>query len=127
MGCHALLQGIFSTQGSNRISYVSCTGGEFFTTSATWEALHPSSTPESSPGAQWVCPELSAHPCITDSQASSQDGDSLAGTSWAPGSQGLTPSPRARQALVEGTGCENQPPLSAPLQLLLRSLREEGY
>ena len=28
MGCHALLQGFFLTQGSNR----------FFTTSATWEA-----------------------------------------------------------------------------------------
>ena len=28
MGCHALLQGIFPTQGSNRVSWVSCIGRE---------------------------------------------------------------------------------------------------
>ena len=38
-GCHALLQGIFLTQGSNPISfmYPELAGG-IFTTSATWEA-----------------------------------------------------------------------------------------
>ena len=40
--CHDLLQGIFLTQGSNLrllgLSYVSSLAGEFFTTSATWEA-----------------------------------------------------------------------------------------
>ena len=38
VGCHALLQGIFPTQGSTHISPTSCTAGRFFTTSATWEA-----------------------------------------------------------------------------------------
>ena len=39
MGCHALLQGIFVTQGSNKSLFLSpaLTGG-FFTTGATWEA-----------------------------------------------------------------------------------------
>ena len=37
VGCHACLQGIFPTQGSNP-SILSCTGSQFFTTSATWEA-----------------------------------------------------------------------------------------
>ena len=36
-GCHALLQGIFLTQGSNLMS--PALAGGFFTTSATWEAL----------------------------------------------------------------------------------------
>ena len=41
MGCHALLQGIFPTQGSNPkpASIISALAGGFFTTSATWEAL----------------------------------------------------------------------------------------
>ena len=34
-GCHALLQGIFPTQGLNPMSYA--LAGRFFTTSATWE------------------------------------------------------------------------------------------
>ena len=34
MGCHALLQGIFPTQGSN----LPALAGGFFTTGATWEA-----------------------------------------------------------------------------------------
>ena len=37
VGCRALLQGIFPTQGSN--PYVSCISRPFFTTSATWEIL----------------------------------------------------------------------------------------
>ena len=38
MGCHALLQGIFTTQGSN--PHLSpALAGEFFTISATYEAL----------------------------------------------------------------------------------------
>ena len=37
VGCHALLQGIFPTQGSKCVSYVSCTVGGFFATSASWE------------------------------------------------------------------------------------------
>ena len=39
VGCHALLQGIFPTQGSNShlLTSQALTGG-FFTTSATWEA-----------------------------------------------------------------------------------------
>ena len=41
VGCRALLQGIFPTQGLNLVAYVSCTGSwsGFFTTSATWEIL----------------------------------------------------------------------------------------
>ena len=35
---HAFLQGIFPTQGSNCVSYISCIGGGCFTTSTTWEA-----------------------------------------------------------------------------------------
>ena len=38
MGCHALLQGIFPTQGSN-LGLFSCIGRRVFTTSASWEAL----------------------------------------------------------------------------------------
>ena len=37
VSCHALLKGIFPTQGSNRVAYVSCIVG-FITTSITWEA-----------------------------------------------------------------------------------------
>ena len=41
LSCHALLQGIFLTQGlSPCVSYVSCLAGGFFTTSATWDAPH---------------------------------------------------------------------------------------
>ena len=36
VGCHALLQGIFPTQGSTQVS---CSAGGFFTNWATWEAL----------------------------------------------------------------------------------------
>ena len=36
--CHALLQGIFPTQGSN-LHLLRLLAGIFFTTSATWEAL----------------------------------------------------------------------------------------
>ena len=32
MGCHVLFQGIFPTQGSNPISYISCIASRFFTT-----------------------------------------------------------------------------------------------
>ena len=39
VGCHALLQGIFLTQGLNLHLLSTCLGGEFFTTSTTWEAL----------------------------------------------------------------------------------------
>ena len=39
MGCHALLQGIFQTQGSNpHLMSPALAGGWFFTTSAIWEA-----------------------------------------------------------------------------------------
>ena len=39
VGCHALLQRMFPTQGSNsRLLCVSCIGRRFFTISATWEA-----------------------------------------------------------------------------------------
>ena len=39
MGCHALLQGIFLTQGSNlRLLLSPALGGKFFITSTTWEA-----------------------------------------------------------------------------------------
>ena len=37
-GCHALLQGIFLTQGSNVSLMSSALAGRFFTTSTTWEA-----------------------------------------------------------------------------------------
>ena len=38
MGCQALLQGIFPTQGIESASLMSpALAGEFFTTSATWE------------------------------------------------------------------------------------------
>ena len=40
VGCHALLQGIFPTQGSNpQLSMAPALAGGFFTTNATWEAL----------------------------------------------------------------------------------------
>ena len=40
VGCHALLQGIFPTQGLNPCFLLSpVLAGGFFTTSATWEAL----------------------------------------------------------------------------------------
>ena len=39
VGCHALLQGIFPTQGSNPQLYVSCTGRWILYPCATWEAL----------------------------------------------------------------------------------------
>ena len=39
VGCHFLLLGIFPTQELNSLSYVSCIGSGFFTTSGTWEAL----------------------------------------------------------------------------------------
>ena len=38
VGCHALFQGIFLTQGLNSVSHISCTGSGFCTTSATREA-----------------------------------------------------------------------------------------
>ena len=39
MGCHALLQGIFPTQGLNPyLSHLPVLAGGLFTTSATWEA-----------------------------------------------------------------------------------------
>ena len=39
MGCHALLQGIFPTQGSNLGLMMSpALAGRFFTTNAIWEA-----------------------------------------------------------------------------------------
>ena len=39
MGCHALLQGMFLTQGSNLSLMSSALESGFFTSSATWEAL----------------------------------------------------------------------------------------
>ena len=40
VGCHALFQGIFPTQGSNPyLLKFPALGGRFFTTNATWEAL----------------------------------------------------------------------------------------
>ena len=40
MGCHALLQGIFLTQGSNpHLLRLLPLGGRFSATGATWEAL----------------------------------------------------------------------------------------
>ena len=36
--------GDLSTKGLNRVSYVSCIGSRFFTISATWKALLPSTT-----------------------------------------------------------------------------------
>ena len=44
VGCHFLPQGIFLTQGSNQCLCVSCIAGEFFTTSATWEAHYTATT-----------------------------------------------------------------------------------
>ena len=39
VGCYALLQGFFPTQGSNpSLLWVSSLAGWFFTTGATWEA-----------------------------------------------------------------------------------------
>ena len=40
VGCHALLQGIFPTQGSNPCLMSPTLIGKFFTTSTTWEAPH---------------------------------------------------------------------------------------
>ena len=52
VGCHALLQGIFLTQGSNLHLFMSpaLTGG-FFTTSTTWEAH---STPHCISSLGWI-------------------------------------------------------------------------
>ena len=42
VGCHALLQVVFPTQGSNSHLFLSpALAGEFFTTGSTWEALKP--------------------------------------------------------------------------------------
>jgi len=38
VGCHALLQGIFPTQGVNLNLASPASAGRFFTTNATWEA-----------------------------------------------------------------------------------------
>ena len=39
VGCHALLQGIFPTQGSNlRLLHLPALAGRLFTASATWKA-----------------------------------------------------------------------------------------
>ena len=43
MGCHALLQGVFLTQGLNPYLMSPALADGFFTTSATWEA-HREST-----------------------------------------------------------------------------------
>ena len=41
VGCHALLQGIFLSQGSNvGLLHLPALAGRFFTTGATWEALY---------------------------------------------------------------------------------------
>ena len=41
VGCHALLQGIFPTQGSNPHLFMPLAlAGGFFTTSTIWEAQH---------------------------------------------------------------------------------------
>ena len=37
MGCHALPQGIFPTQGSNLFLMSPALAGRFFTTDVTWE------------------------------------------------------------------------------------------
>ena len=42
VGCHALLQGIFPTQGSNPALMSPALARRFFTTSTVWEALLPS-------------------------------------------------------------------------------------
>ena len=42
VGCHALLQGIFPTQGSNPALMSPALGRRFFSTSTVWEALLPS-------------------------------------------------------------------------------------
>ena len=42
VGCHFLLQGIFPTQGSNHVSYVSCIGRHILYHCTTWEALRHS-------------------------------------------------------------------------------------
>ena len=39
VGCHALLQGIFPTQGSNSSLMSPALAGRFYTTSTTWESL----------------------------------------------------------------------------------------
>ena len=38
VGFHALLQGLFSTQGSNHVSCVSCIGRQILYLCTTWEA-----------------------------------------------------------------------------------------
>ena len=45
VGCQALLQGIFLTQGSNPFSWVSCTAGGFFTAKSCPTPPSPSTTP----------------------------------------------------------------------------------
>ena len=48
VGCHALLQGIFPTQGLNLHLLCPALAGGFFTTSATWEArVNPALKPTS--------------------------------------------------------------------------------
>ena len=66
VGCPALLQGIFPTQGSNPCLLHLTLGGEFFTTSATWEGSPPAMATESLPSlaAQMVNNLPSAAPIL---------------------------------------------------------------
>ena len=60
VGCHALLRGIFPTQGLNHVSYVSCISRGLFPTSATWEGPEgwgPGYTGEHVPSQQAVAAE----------------------------------------------------------------------
>ena len=69
MGCHALLQGIFPTQGSNLclLCLLALVGG-FFTTNAIWEALAPHSRADM-PISQTTPPSAAAHSAASSSAA----------------------------------------------------------
>ena len=76
VGCHAFLQGIFPTQGSNLCLMSPASAGMFFTTSATWEALKSiqfSSVQSLSRVRLFVTPWIAAHQAslsIPNSQSS---------------------------------------------------------
>ena len=60
VGCHALLQGIFPTQGLNLYLFSSpVLAGRFFTTSTTWEAWRRNTLQNKLTSASCVCESLS--------------------------------------------------------------------
>ena len=62
MDCHALLQGIFLTQGSNLRLMSPALAGRFFTTSITWEGLKIASIPDTTRGISCIISNAQNNP-----------------------------------------------------------------